>query len=228
MRDPLRFATFELRTTDVDGARTFYSDVLGAGLPPISPLHERARALGAPAHWLGHVAVPDLEKVIAQFVQHGGQQLGPLTTTADGAPLAVMRDPFGSVIGIRAFTEERSSMAWHQLHTVDQEKALDFYNAVFGWRGVDALANGEDRFLVFAWDSVHPPVGTIANTARIAGVHPHWLFYFDVDDLDAAIARATERGAEVIRGPFRGPRGSRIAVLHDPQRAELGLREKSS
>jgi uncharacterized protein len=225
-REPSRFSSYELRTTDPDAARAFYEDVVG-DVPPIRALPERAAARGAPAHWLGHVAVPDLEKTVARFLADGGVELGPRGRTADDAELVVLRDPFGSVIGVRPLTDTRSAhVAWHQLHTVEHEKAFDFYNACFGWRGVDALAQGENRWLVFAWDSVHPPAGTIGNTARLPEVHPHWLYYFDVPSLDAALERAKGRGAELLRGPFRLRSGSRIAVLHDLQRAEFGLAER--
>jgi uncharacterized protein len=228
-REPSRFCSYELRTTDPDAARTFYEAVIGGDLPPIGPLTERARSLGAPAHWLGHVAVPELEKTVARFLAEGGVELGARARLPDGGELVVLRDPFGSVIAVRPLTETSSGLVgWHQLHTVDHEKAFDFYNACFGWRGVDALAQGDNRWLVFAWDSVHPPAGTIGNSARLSHVHPHWLYYFEVPSLDDALEKAKQRGAELLRGPIRLRTGSRIAVLHDLQRAELGLLEQGS
>lgn len=147
--------------------------------------------------------------------------------TDDGAELAVLRDPFGSVVGVRpAIEAPPSAVCWHQLHTQDQEQAFAFYSELFGWRGVDALAKDDERYLIFAWDSVVPPVGTITNSARRPSVHPHWAYYLSVPDLDRSLACAAERGGEVIDGPRRLPRGTRIVVCHDPQGAEYGLRER--
>ncbi len=211
----------------MDAARAFYAAVVGA-TPPVVRLPWAAAARGAPAHWLGHIGVPEVGATVKRFVAEGGERLGPMQSTEDGAELAVLRDPFGSVIGVRPEIEAPSSMvAWHQLHTHDQEQAFSFYADLFGWRGVDALAKDDERYLIFAWDSVAPPIGTIANTvASRRGVHPHWLYYFSVPDLDASLARAAELGGELLDGPRRLPRGTRIAVCHDPQGAEYGLRER--
>jgi len=48
----------------------------------------------------------------------------------------------------------------------------------------------------------------------------------DDDGVTRALARAAELGGELVDGPRRLPRGTRIAVCHDPQGAEYGLRER--
>jgi hypothetical protein len=50
-----------------------------------------------------------------------------------------------------------------------------------------------------------------------------WLPYVQVADLDAAIARATSKGARVMNGPMEVPGGARIAQLTDPQGAAFAL-----
>jgi hypothetical protein len=57
------FCRYVLRTTDVEAGRRFYAQAIGLEVPPGGtagasaleawPLHERARAAGAPSHWLG-------------------------------------------------------------------------------------------------------------------------------------------------------------------------------
>jgi predicted enzyme related to lactoylglutathione lyase len=66
------------------------------------PLHERALARGAPLHWLGHLAVDDVEAVYDRLVRLGSEALGPTVRGSDGTPFATLRDPFGDVIAIRA------------------------------------------------------------------------------------------------------------------------------
>jgi predicted enzyme related to lactoylglutathione lyase len=51
---------------------------------------------------------------------------------------------------------------------------------------------------------------------------PMWGYYTEVDDLDAAIARATKQGAKVLNGPMDVP-GGRVAQLMDPQGAAFAL-----
>src|SRR3954468_24757547 len=97
------FFRYDLRTTDPDAARAFYANVAGidfATSPELGlwPLHEQARARGAPAHWLGHIAVDDVDREVARFVAEGAERLGPTVRTGDGATYAALRDPLGSVI----------------------------------------------------------------------------------------------------------------------------------
>jgi predicted enzyme related to lactoylglutathione lyase len=52
-----------------------------------------------------------------------------------------------------------------------------------------------------------------------------WLYYVDVVDLDAAVGRATKRGAKLMNGPMEVPGGARIAQLMDPQGAAFALHQ---
>ena len=54
-------------------------------------------------------------------------------------------------------------------------------------------------------------------------VPPSWMYYVVVADLDAALARATARGARVINGPMPVPGGQRVVLLLDPQGAAFAL-----
>src|SRR5262245_20144058 len=99
-----RFYRYELRTTDMNAARAFYTDVLGSELwgsdVCLAPLPEHAAARGVPANWLGHIGVRDVEETAGRVVALGGQPLGPMQRSADGSPYAVLRDPFGSVMAL--------------------------------------------------------------------------------------------------------------------------------
>ena len=52
---------------------------------------------------------------------------------------------------------------------------------------------------------------------------PHWLYYINVDAVDAAIARVSEAGGKVINGPMEVPGGSWIVQCLDPQGAMFAL-----
>jgi uncharacterized protein len=121
-----RFRRYELRTTDLEGARAFYAEVLGPEFwdtdVSLIALPERAAAHGAPPHWLGqiglgqmglgHIGLPEqltavqptvagVEAAAHQLVARGAQQLGPLHRAHDGSELAALRDPFGAVLALR-------------------------------------------------------------------------------------------------------------------------------
>lgn len=97
----MRFHHFELRTTDVTAARKFYEAVLLAPLDAlVTELPAAARARGAPAHWLGHLHVDDLDRTVASFLEAGAERLGPARTTDDGAPIIGLRDPLGAAVAL--------------------------------------------------------------------------------------------------------------------------------
>lgn len=54
---------------------------------------------------------------------------------------------------------------------------------------------------------------------------PTWIYYVSTRDVDAAIARATRRGGQVVNGPVDIPGGGRIAQLTDPQGMVLALHQ---
>ena len=70
-----RFRRYELRTTDLEGARAFYADLFGdrfwAGAIEVAALPAAAAARGAPPYWLGHVAVEDVVPPMYRFFDAG-------------------------------------------------------------------------------------------------------------------------------------------------------------
>ena len=239
-----RFCRYELRTTNVDAARAFYAELLGPEVwgsdVSVGILPEQAAARGAPAHWLGHISVADVETMAGRVVSLGGQPLGPTRRTADGASIAALRDPFGAVL---ALTSEgaapRNVVAWHQLQTRDATRALERYTELFGWTATGSVELGAEMLglgfteaelaalgpafghvEMFAWGTSNESVGSMANTALHPRVHNHWCYYFAVDSLGEALAKVVRNGGDAL-GTMRTPRGVRVAVC-------MILREPSS
>ena len=52
---------------------------------------------------------------------------------------------------------------------------------------------------------------------------PFWLFYFNVDAIDAAAARVGEAGGSVLRGATEVPGGQWIVHCADPQGAMFAM-----
>ena len=52
---------------------------------------------------------------------------------------------------------------------------------------------------------------------------PHWLYYINVAGVDAAMDRATTRGAQVLNGPMEVPGGMWIVQMLDPQGALFAI-----
>lgn len=234
------FCRYALRTTDLAAARAFYADAVGLVLPDgmatgsaleAWPLHERALARGAPAHWLGMLAVDDVPAVVNRLVGLGGESLGPTVQTRDGTPFTTLRDPFGAVIGVRGRggSANDAPIAWHQLHTRDAEGAWALYHELFGWADKKTLDVPEPvgRVRLFAWNEAAAPVGAIGNTALRPGVHAHWLFFLPVGDIDRAAARVRALGGTASE-PLILRDGMRLVGCEDPQGAAFGLAQTAS
>jgi predicted enzyme related to lactoylglutathione lyase len=233
------FHRYDLRTTEPEAARRFYAEVAGLELPDgvarapsmlaVWPLHELARARGAPAHWLGHLAVVDVEAAASRLVALGGERLGPTVRVNHGAAYATLRDPSGAVVAVREGTHgsEPAPVAWHQLHTRDVERAWAVYEELFGWTATTTseVAGLEGGFRLFAWAGSNASVGMMGNTARWPGVHAHWLYYFPVRDLDGALAKVSANGGRVVAPAAALANGDRLAPCDDPQGAAFGLYE---
>lgn len=240
------FVRYLLRTTDLDAARAFYEAAIGLALPDgmadrsvveAWPLHEQARARGAPAHWLGQIAVDDVGDAVAKLVARGCEPLGPALRAQDGTPFATLRDPSGAVFGVRTFPgegaaasadgEDRTRPAWHQLHTRELDVVWSLYSETFGWVQRHTVEEGdlEGGYRLFSASGDGPIVGGMGNTARRPGVHPHWLFCFSVTDIDAVSARALALGGTVM-APVALPDGRRVMACEDPQGGAFGLAER--
>lgn len=228
------FGRYSLRTIDVDAAVTFYREAVGLDFSTpattsgieVWPLHEQARARGAPPHWLGQLAVPDLEATVTRLLGLGAERLGPTVTGQEGVSWATLRDPNGAVVAIRQSTPapERSPVAWHHLHVRDADRAWTIYAEVFGLQLTDTveMEGIEGAIRMFAWEPSGETVGSIARTARSPGVHVHWLYYFPVADLDASLALVSAKGGKTL-APIDLPDGNRLAACEDPQGAAFGL-----
>ena len=87
---------------------------------------------------------------------------------------------------------------WHELVAADQEKALAFYSEVFGWQKADCRLGGDGH--------ISEVLRTRAIDRRYArqasgDPGPFWLFYFNIDDIDAAVQRVKVGGRPDPRRP---------------------------
>jgi uncharacterized protein len=229
------FFRYALRTTNLVAAREFYAEAIGLVLPDgmaagsaleAWPLHERALARGAPPHWLGQLAVDDVDSMVERLVGRGSDLLAPSMQGRDGTAFATLRDPFGDLIGVRGRggSNNDAPVVWHQLHTRDVEGAWALYHELFGWALKQTLDVSEPvgGYRLFAWNEEGAPVGGMGNTARWPGVHTHWLFYLPVVDIDEAAARVRALGGTAME-PIALPGGMRLVTCEDPQGAAFGL-----
>lgn len=245
-----RFIWYELLSSDADAAEAFYSDVVGwnihdSGMPSghyrvlhagstrvggLMTLPADAAAAGMKPGWLGYLYVPDVDRTIGEVKAAGGMPLMPGTDIPDVGRFAMLADPQGALFYIMtpAGTGESTAFSpgtvghigWNELHAADREAALAFYSAQFGWGKSGEHDMGPmGKYLLF--EAVGVEAGGMMTKHTPAP--PHWLFYFNVDDVTAAAARVSGASGAVLNGPHQVPGGQWIIQCQDPQGAVFAL-----
>jgi predicted enzyme related to lactoylglutathione lyase len=208
------FVRWEMRTTEVDRAQSFYGELLEQGALDVTALPEPAIARGARPHWLGHIGVEDTAATERAFLERGATSLG------GGRQL---RDPFGAMLALTPPTEPRRSDVIWQLHmSQSPERARADYTELCGMQpGQRVELPGMGWFEQFSWGAGRP-AGALGDIRDKPHIHPQWMFYFRVSDLERATARVNDHGGVVV-GPMHLPDGRRVAACDDPLGAAFGL-----
>ncbi len=245
------FIWYELLTSSPDAAAKFYGAVLGwtakdsgqsgmdyrlfemngVAIGGLMALPPGAANSGMPPSWLGYVSVADVDQSVARIVAAGGSLQMPAMDVPGVGRMAMVADPQGAGFYVIAPIGSGSSTSfapgkaghggWHELHTTDWQSALAFYGAQFGWSKVHAMDMGPmGTYLQFNFGG-GPMVGGMFNDP--AAARPHWLFVFNVDDIDAATARVAAGGGEKLMGPHQVPTGDWVIYARDPQGAKFSL-----
>lgn len=102
-----------------------------------------------------------------------------------------------------------------------RKAALAFYAEQFNWTQADSFDMGPmGTYLVFS-RSTGDVIGGMMDSPDAP--RPSWLYYFNVDDIDAAQQRLTEHGGKVVLGPVEVPGGGWVIEAMDPQGARFAL-----
>lgn len=126
---------------------------------------------------------------------------------------------------------EIGSVWWVELVTEDLDRAGKFYSGVVGWSTKTvALTDGsrppepsEPALLMFMTEG-NEVAGGLQTDARSPGkTSPRWIVYFQVENVDAAVKRTTERGGTLLIHPFDVGKMVRLAVLADLDGTPFGV-----
>lgn len=246
---------YELMTTDMKGAETFYQTVVGwttspfdgapqpytmftrGGEIPVGGVMTTPEGVNAPPFWAMYVGVPKLEEAAAHITRLGGKEHSPIIEVPTVGRMQMMADPQGAGFYIYepAGSDQQPEGApeigegsWHELMTTDAPAAMTFYKEVFGWEPSEAMDMGEmGKYQMF--NRPHGMIGGMMNKPpEMANVPPNWQIYFRVGDLDAAVERIKANGGQILNGPMEVPGGDRIVNAMDPQGAAFSLHERKA
>ncbi|WP_151476319.1 VOC family protein [Streptomyces albicerus] len=232
--------------SDLEGAKSFYGDVLGWTFAEASTefgnyteAYANGKAVAAvvppmpgaedQSAWCLYFASPDAAATAKKIRDNGGEVLMEPMKIGDFGTMLLAREPSGAVFGVwqagghEGFevTAVPGAYCWAEVFTREPEKADTFFSAVFPYRMQQMQDDAIDfRLFNLGEETV---LGRMKMTDEFPPEVPSYInVYFTVDDCDAAVAKATERGAILRFGPMTSPFG-RFAALSDPQGALFSL-----
>jgi predicted enzyme related to lactoylglutathione lyase len=178
---------------------------------------------------MGYVGVKDVDAMADRLKRLGGAVYVPPTDSNIGR-IAVVADPqtanLAMVTGMKSRLKQPAKLdkpgrvGWHELLAADREKAFAFYGELFGWQRADAEVAPTDTYQLFSAGG--QTIGGMLTKQSMDPI-PFWLFYINVDDIDAAAERVKTGGGRVYEGPLEMPSGNWIARCGDPQGAAFAL-----
>ena len=112
-------------------------------------------------------------------------------------------------------------VGWHELQAGDLDSAFAFYAGLFGWTKSEAIDMG-DMGLYQTFATGGAAVGGMMKKMPEVPT-PFWLYYFNVEAIDAAAARVSQGGGKLLMAPREVPGGSWIVQCLDPQGAMFAM-----
>lgn len=240
----------DLATPNGAGARRFYGPLLGWTFDEPNPAlggymnvrRDGKRVAGVmelppqqfTMGWGVHLRTSDIEATARKIVQAGGALVMAPHDVAELGRNLLATDPTGALFGLwepRSFPgaeldDEVGAMCWHDLSTRDAAAADRFYTSIFAYEKVTMkLCEQADNAIFNIGDE--PVFSRIQHLAGPAKDLPsHWMVYFAIADMDAALALLPRLEGKLLSGPNDTPYG-RMAVVADPYGAVLTLVQRA-
>src|SRR5215467_12558255 len=178
----------------------------------VMQLPDEAVKMGAPPHWTGNVQVADVDATVQLTKTLGGKVYKEPSDIPTVGRFAVIADPQGATISVfkpnaamQLHDETKEGeVCWNELMTSDSAAGFKFYSEIFGWKTIDEMDMGPmGKYRIYGVGTKR--LGGMMTSPKGAPMPPMWIYYFQMNDLDAAISRATKKGAKVMNGPMEVP-----------------------
>ena len=247
-----RFLWYDLRTTDVDRARSFYPAVTGwtvtewntgndmpaypmwtnAGTPlgGVVALSDADRARDLRPHWIPFVGTPDVDATYRDALAAGATSRAAPTDIPTIGRYAEIADPAGVPVAL-----------YQPLDAPPPSAEMPPVGA-FSWHELatpDPEAAWEFYSRLFGWAETSTmdmgemglyrmygrdgvTYGGMFNPGH-AETPPHWMLYVRRPEMEAALAAVRANGGQVINGPMEVPGGDHVAQCTDPQGAMFAV-----
>jgi predicted enzyme related to lactoylglutathione lyase len=243
---PGTFCWVELTTSDQDAAKAFYGSLLGwtaddrpvgegsvysmmqvqgKNVAAIAGQPAQQREMGIPPQWNNYISVVDADACAERARELGATVHAPAFDVMQAGRMAVIQDPQGAFfmpwqpgenIGAQ-LVNAPGALVWNELSSPDLDASSTFYSGLFGWT-IEPFEGSPEPYLSIKNGEANN--GGIRELTP--GPPPHWLAYFGVEDIDAALAKVQELGGATLAGPI-DIQMAKIAVVKDPQGAFFAL-----
>ena len=181
---------------------------------------------GAPPHWLGHVAVDDVDEAAGRAEAAGGTIVAPAMDIPEVGRMVVVADPQGAVLslftGVGRLDADRGRL---RLGRADDHGRRGREALLRRGRGLGEPRHGHGQLRLHDLRvGRRRPGGLHARPEGAEGMPPAWLTYLGTDDVDATVEKAKSLGAAaVIMEPTDIPTVGRLAVIADATGAAVGI-----
>ncbi|NLG55256.1 MAG: VOC family protein [Rhodococcus sp.] len=180
--------------------------------------------------WIPSLSSADAAATVTRIAELGGQILQAPTAVGDQGTAALIADSAGAAVGVwqaGTFTgfelvDEPGAPVWHECMSRDFARSKVFYSGVFGWHW--ELLDDSERFRYAQAVKDEQMIAGLMDASRMLpyGVPSFWQSYIGVDDTDQALAKVTDLGGDILRGPDDSPFG-RLAAIADPAGASIQI-----
>lgn len=251
---PGQFVWYDLMSPDVDGATTFYTEVVGWGtqkwdgpapytmwtasevpIGGVVPLTSEHASAGVVPHWMAYITVDDVDATMEKAKSKGATVVAEPRDIPDTGRMAVMRDPQGALIAVYKPVNDApvgdpavGQFSWHELSTTDHPAAWNFYSELFGWEKMGEMDMGGTMGIYQMFGTSGRMLGGMMNKAPENPMPPNWLLYARVSDVKASAESVKRLGGKVLYEPMEVPGGDEVSAVMDPQGAAFGLHQKKA
>jgi predicted enzyme related to lactoylglutathione lyase len=238
-----KFCWYGVISTDTAKTQAFFTEVCGWGVETMQMgdeeatifsaggvpfAHLRAPQMGEPSHINAYLRVTDVDAGAAAVTANGGQVIVPPTDIVPGR-FSVVASASGAVFSLFHEADESTSgnhpggdgsIHWTELHSSDVEADKAWLTSSFGFEvGTMPMPNGMTYYLLKVGDDMAGG----AMPGMQPGAPSFWLSWVQVDDVDAAAARVTHHGGQLMGQAMDMPGVGRMVVAQDPTGLVFGL-----
>jgi uncharacterized protein len=252
---PGEFCWVDLATKDVEGALSFYGELLGVEAQAAPGDPEETGGYGflmkdgkmvagygptptddQPSVWHSYVKVEDADQTAEKAKQAGGRVVfGPVDLPNESGRIAMLQDPTGAFISINQqqnhpgaeLVNEAGAWTWNNLMTRDMDQARDFYGQVFGWSATQP-EDAPDYIWNWQLEGQRWPEGLGGLMQMGTDMPPDAPPYWQVYFMVENADEAIEKTKAAGGSLIFGPLDipiARMAVIFDPQGANVCVLE---